>query len=229
MCKSSTCSVEGCGKPSRHRGLCESHYRKYRASDDFEPHIPMNQTPCSVEGCDRRVVAAGICNMHYLRLTRTGTLAPRLRRAIEAKMQANIKPVGDCWEWQGQVMANGYGVVFYDGRKRLAHRVMYELTHGPVDNGLFCCHRCDNPRCVNPKHIFLGTHKENMADMDSKGRRRAAKGERQHKAKLTDGEVLEIRRLYAAGVTITEIARRFPVTPASIGAIVHGRTWRHLP
>jgi len=76
-----------------------------------------------------------------------------------------------CWEWQGVMHHSGYGCFKDKGKFAYTHRASYEAFHGPI-NGLYVCHRCDNPRCIHPDHLFLGTHEENMADMKAKGRGR---------------------------------------------------------
>lgn len=183
---------------------------------------------CSVEGCEKVSRARGYCNMHYLRLTRTGTLEARKSIPLYDKLFSQLKLVGDCWEWQGYLMANGYGVIVDVRAKKLVHRAMYEIIHGPIPDGLFCCHRCDNPKCCRPEHLFLGTHRENMDDMDSKGRRRAPKGVQHPRAKVSDDDVLLMRQMYSEGVMIVDIAKRFPVVPCTVSAIVNHKTWRHL-
>lgn len=132
---------------------------------------------------------------------------------------------GDCWEWPS-INGAGYGQVWFDKKIRLAHRVAWELTHGPIKNdgsyhGICVCHRCDNPRCVRPDHLFLGTHKENLSDAGRKGRMRGltgVKGEQHPKSKLTDAQRAEIRSLRGRekqGLT----ARRFGVSQACISSI----------
>lgn len=84
-------------------------------------------------------------------------------------------PGGDCWEWQNHTIASGYGSLFVGGKNTLAHRFAYELASGSIPDGLFVCHRCDNRKCCNPAHLFLGTNSDNMLDMYRKGRHRAVR------------------------------------------------------
>ncbi len=132
----------------------------------------------------------------------------------------------DCWLWTGAVKDTGYGVVWREGRPAPAHRVAWELIHGPVPAGLRVLHTCDVRACVRPDHLWLGTSAENTADMDRKGRRT----HRQPRVrKLTPGHVRAIRRLHAHGEKQTEIAEWFGVTNIAIWKVVHGRTWSDLP
>jgi hypothetical protein len=108
----------------------------------------------------------------------------------------------------------------------LAYRVAWELTRGPIPTGMYVCHHCDVPLCVNPDHLFVGTHADNTADMMTKNRQ--AKGVRQGSAKLTDDAVREIRACWLTMASQPELAREFGVTQAVIWAIVNRRTWRHV-
>jgi len=138
----------------------------------------------------------------------------------------------DCWCWIGYIEANGYGRFTIDGRRRWAHRVAWQVTYGPIPAGRFVCHRCDNPPCVNPAHLFLGTARENSADAVAKQRNSPPPlraGTTNPKARLTEAQVREIRARVAAGETQTAAARAFGVSLSTVHFIKTGRNWRHLP
>lgn len=139
---------------------------------------------------------------------------------------ASVRSEDECWPWVGVVLRNGYGQFYTGGKTLLAHRAVYQLTHGAVPGDLLVCHRCDNRSCVNPAHLFLGTPADNSRDMAAKGR--AAAGERSGVNKVTDADVLEIRRLAAAGHRQRDIAARFGIAQGNVGFIVRRETWRHV-
>jgi hypothetical protein len=112
-------------------------------------------------------------------------------------------------------------------RYRLVHRLAFELVNGPIPLGVSVCHKCDNKLCVNPGHLFLGTHKDNMADMRRKGR--AAKGIRHSQAKFTPEAIAEIRREYSIVRSCPKMARKYGVHQSTINRIVTGVYWRHVP
>jgi hypothetical protein len=133
-----------------------------------------------------------------------------------------------CWEWEGARHPFGYGSLSFQGRFVDAHRVAWELTNGPIPPGLHVLHRCDNPPCCNPAHLFLGTARDNSRDMCQKGRHVSWRGRAPHgNSKLTPEQVAEIRRRYAAGgITQGALGREFGVSPSNIRFIVHGHTWK---
>lgn len=134
-------------------------------------------------------------------------------------------PNGDCWPWIGALLPDGYGH-FRDGRKvRPAHVVSYEMENGPLPPGMNGLHSCDYRRCVNPGHIFAGTHQDNMNDMVAKGRGAAPKGEAHHDAKLTEDQVRAIRDDPRPN---TVIAAELGVTKGAIWLIKARRNWRHV-
>lgn len=126
-----------------------------------------------------------------------------------------------CWRWTGAKRGDGYGGVRVarGAAIQYAHRVAYALTHGPIPPGLSVLHRCDNPICVNPKHLFLGTQADNMKDAAAKGRLHV---ERPNRQKLSDADLIEIDALYAAGALQRDIAAQFSVSTSYISMYLRG-------
>lgn len=159
-----------------------------------------------------------------------GNRGSRLYCSTGCRLYANVKRVGDCWEWQGAVdnINGGYGNIGFtiDGKKkpRRAHRVSYECFIGPIPAGQLICHVCDNRRCCNPRHLFAGSSKDNTADAIRKDR--LPRGERQWIAKLTAQDVIAIRS--EPTTKVATLAKRFNVKPCTISQIRRGITWRHL-
>jgi hypothetical protein len=131
------------------------------------------------------------------------------------------EPTDECIEWPRHIGTHGYGVLNYEGKKQTAHRVAYQLAVGPIPEGLHILHRCDNRPCINPRHLFAGTNRENIADMDAKGRRR-------YRTKLTAQAVASIRLEAAMGVSRSVLAYRHGVSRQSVNDVVWRRTWRHV-
>lgn len=128
----------------------------------------------------------------------------------------SVMVASGCREWQSTLHRDGYGKFWHDGGTRAAHRVAYELFVGPIPAGLHVCHTCDNRRCVNPAHLFVGTPQDNVLDMHAKGR---AWGRR----KLSDDDVRRAQALRAAGISQAEIARAIGVSQTSISRLELGR------
>lgn len=154
----------------------------------------------------------------------------------EAAFWAKAKRADDdgCWEFQGGRSKTGYGYfgVGYP-KTMLAHRYAWTVTNGPIPDGMNVCHKCDNPPCVRPTHLFLETPTGNHADKVAKGRQAKGepvtnRGESAGLAKLTEATVLEIRRLYAEGVPQIELAPRFGITQGNISKIVLRKSWSHI-
>ena len=127
---------------------------------------------------------------------------------VAERLWSQVRRAGpdECWEWNGRRHKQGYGIIWVGSKPLLTHRVSFELANGPIPAGQCVCHRCDNPPCVNPTHLFLGSQAENMADMAHKRRRRA----------LTTFQVTQVRRLREAGETVAGVAARFGVCQATI-------------
>jgi len=144
---------------------------------------------------------------------------------------SKVDKSGDCWEWTAYKNKGGYGCVCVDGKQQKAHRVSYILHHGSIPNGLHVLHRCDNPKCVNPKHLFLGTHADNMADKARKGRARipGKKGTDNGTSKLMDADIINIRAIYKhTRATQSKLADIYSVSQTIISDIVNLKSWRHV-
>ena len=143
----------------------------------------------------------------------------------------NTKRNGDCMIWQGNVISDGYGRVYLDGKSWRVHRLVVTLMTGqPIPKGYVVCHTCDTPLCCNPDHLFLGTPWQNHHDAISKGRH--TKGEKVNTCKLTEQQVLEILRRWNTATKRygmhSSLAREFGVSSANIRYIVNGVSWKHL-
>lgn len=140
----------------------------------------------------------------------------------------------ECLEWTGN-RRNGYGRMTVgsrtDGTRRSvsAHRVSYELEYGEIPEGMEVCHKCDNPCCVNPKHLFLGTRQDNIDDRERKGRNHPPRGEKHAKAKLTETDVLAIREKRVQGKSFGKLAEEYGVCKRTIQDAVSGKNWFYLP
>lgn len=145
-------------------------------------------------------------------------------RPIADRFKEKVQTVeSGCHEWTGSLTPNGYGQIHQNGKTAYAHRVAYELKHGPIPDGLYVLHSCDNRKCVNHRHLSLGTFDDNMADMV--GKLRQAHGRKNAHAKLQPAQVIEIRQ--AVG-THKEIAERFGVSQPLVTMIRTGRIWKHV-
>jgi len=176
---------------------------------------------CVVCDCGEPMKAKGYCIRHYHRWRRYGDpQAGRVRRDATPVERFNrigwIVMETGCHEWRGYRFPNGYGQF---GRGVYAHRFSYSIRNGDIPNGISILHRCDNPPCVKPEHLFAGTVQDNSDDMCRKGR--SANGERAGQCKLTDVEVAEIRARYTAGgISQRQLAEQFHTTQSNVSLVV---------
>jgi len=150
--------------------------------------------------------------------------------------KVEVRGLDDCWNWKVSTNTDGYGQFAYypeKGGKKInfqAHQIAYFLEHGDLPEGMCVCHTCDNPKCNNPKHLFIGTQADNTRDRDAKGRHISFRGSTNATARLTESQVQEIRILWFVDkVRVGEIAKKFCVTRSCINGIVYGPNWKHLP
>ncbi len=133
-----------------------------------------------------------------------------------------INDTSSCWEWAASMKTERYGAFNLDGKVQFAHRVSYKLFIGDIGSGMEVCHTCDNTKCVNPEHLFIGSHKDNMED--------CAKKERLNnpQAKLTIANIRYIRARYSNGTTQADLCREFDYSTGSMNNIVSGKSWKHV-
>lgn len=161
---------------------------------------------------------------------------PALYQAVGARLWALAEipdDKDDCWVWLGAKRGkSGYGNFKIVSNVTVsAHRLSYAMVNGKTPGDLMVCHRCDNPGCINPGHLFLGTHDDNMADMVAKGRSHSPEsvGAKNPYAKLTEDQARQVIEMLASGMTNKSIAAEFGVTHAAISRIRMGKSWTHLP
>ena len=173
------CAIGDCGRTVVARGFCQSHYDRWRHGLPLDTPIRRydGRRGCSVEGCDRKHHAYGYCSPHAARLARVRPLTATVRIVGDdpARFWSYVDTSGECWTWLGAHVIGGYGSFSTgkrDNRKQvMAHRWAWEWANEtPVPRGLRVLHACDNPPCVRPAHLSIGTHSDNMRDMHRKGR-----------------------------------------------------------
>lgn len=219
---------------ARKRFCGEVCWRSYQKTHPPAPNVTcetcgkgLYRTPGNIK---RNIFCSKACHIvHQRTLKRPGP-------DLEERFWQHVTKSDGCWEWQGKRGVSGYGVICFRNTLRVASRVSWEIHNGPIPEGLFACHHCDNPLCVNPDHLFLGTNSDNFRDMLAKGRHTFQKHPGQNKGeghpgvRLTEAQVLEIRRLGREGQLFPhEIAMRFPVKTCTVRAILHRKLWKHLP
>lgn len=150
-------------------------------------------------------------------------------KSPEERFEIYVERSDGCWRWRGNITVWGYGLLTFDNKPMLAHRLSYLLHRGEIPRGLCVLHKCDNRSCTNPDHLFLGTRAENVTDMDAKGRRqtitRMIPGMGHPRAKLNDEDVRSIRLSQESD---TAMAQKLGVSRATIHAARRGKTWRHI-
>ena len=155
-------------------------------------------------------------------------MAPRLKQIAEKLLNYSVDDNG-CWNYLGSKDKDGYGVFGHTRNKQIrAHRASYEYFIGKIEEGLFVCHKCDNPSCINPNHLFAGTPKENAEDMSRKKRSRDQRGIKHNLAKLSEEDVLLIRQMRADGGSLKFIAKQFDICFQQVSSISKRVSWTHI-
>lgn len=190
---------------------------------------------CKANGCDIESSSLGLCKKHYIRFKKYGSFEDRKwsQAPLEVRFWLKVDKSGenDCWLWRGQIMPNGYGRISLGSRSlgaEGAHRVSWMLANeSKIPAGMFVIHSCDNPKCVNPKHLSIGTPRDNTRDMISKGRKKvvAPVGTGNGKSVLNEEIVKQIRQ---SNDSHASLARKFGVSPNCVRGVRTGRTWSHV-
>lgn len=178
---------------------------------------------CADPGCDRANYARGFCSKHYNKNRRHGKLPP-LALTLEDRFWPKVNKTDRCWLWTAALSPAGYGRIGDKSKTcgwALAHRASWEIANGPIPDGELVRHKCNNPPCVRPDHLELGSHRDNSRDTARHGRVGTQK--------LSDPEVLAIRSRSKEGESYKSLAREYGLTPRSIMLAATGATFRHLP
>lgn len=157
-------------------------------------------------------------------------IMPKAKPPIE-RFMAKVEqiPFHTCWEWTGTLNSSGYGWLWNGNKNQAAHRFSYEYFNGEISEKSLVCHKCDNPACVNPAHLFLGTDAANAKDKVKKGRQSRTNGMKAGKlCKLKDEDIFEIRKLRASGLSQQKIADRFGISQFAVSAILMKKRWGHI-
>lgn len=193
---------------------------------------------CAVAGCDRATSARGWCKRHYEIWRRHGDAGHQVRAfhgrsangedAVTKLHRKSVLTTSGCREWTGWRDAGGYGRIAVGRQMKRAHVVAWEAANGrSVPNGMVVRHRCDNPSCVQPSHLLIGTQAQNVADMIGRGRIDRS-GERNNAAKLTAQDVVAIRAKHTVGQSITNLSAEFGVSVSQVKNIVNNKQWKEV-
>lgn len=200
----------------------------------------MNKRKCDIEGCGSDHCANGFCRKHYMRVYKHGDAYIVLRQETKTKDELREKLLAHrricdngCWEWikAKKGSAGGYGTLAHAKRNISPHRASAFVFLGlSLRSKKQSLHKCDNPPCFNPDHLFIGTQKQNAQDMEKKGRtyRPNFHGSMLPQSMLVESQVSEIKRLLGSGVEGRKIAAQFNIAESAISKIKHGKAWKHV-
>lgn len=142
------------------------------------------------------------------------------------RLWKGVKKTNFCWAWEGASNSFGHGQMSIKGKKVYVHRLSYEIYFGNIPDGFYVCHTCDNPACVKPTHLYIGTIKDNVSDCHKKGRFKPLLGSKNPKTKLSKDHVEEIRCLYeSSSISQIQLARKYGVSQTAVSAILRNKTW----
>lgn len=217
------CSISDCQNRHYANGYCSKHRARWKRHGDplVLKQLPVRGKLCMVEHCNRRMFAHPYCRVHYYRIKTYGDVDTVLHRkfSLDEFWSNKIITTRGCWEWQGS-KRKGYGAVSFTvhGKKLIdAHRIAWSLANDKLPHGMIL-HKCDNPPCFNPEHLYEGTVHDNARDRAMRQRR---------KYTLTASTVLMIRGMLTEGCSQADIASQMGVHQSTISLIKTGKTWSH--
>jgi hypothetical protein len=146
----------------------------------------------------------------------------------QERFWTHVNKTDTCWLWTGGITGN-YGALWTGLRNEGAHRCSWIIHNGPVPSGMYVLHHCDNGLCIRPDHLFLGTAQDNMDDKTNKARNNVARGSTHYKTKLTNNDIIHIRRKYSlCNTKQVDLAEELGLSRSAIEKIVNNRTWKHV-
>jgi hypothetical protein len=223
------CSIEGCNHEYKGHGYCNKHYIRFKKYGD--PNRCFLKKSCSVDGCPNKYHGRGYCDKHYQRFIDHGDVnhvrGPKYKTPLEA-YESNVIKNNDneCWGWKGKDNGKCYGILSYKPEPWAIHRYSYTIHNGIIPNGMYVLHKCDNPICSNPKHLFLGTNLDNINDMLQKGRN--AKGEMLPHTSINSETALIIKEMLSFDKRMIDISRQLKVGYSLVNAIKRNNSWKHV-
>jgi len=228
------CVIDGCDRVRSSTLYCQKHFRAFKLYGD---PLKLKNNPkgdvCKHPGCDLPPRVKGLCDKHYARLQRHGstfdTKADPRDISLKQRIRRNIKKdENGCWIWQKGLSVDGYGKLSIDGKKQSVHRIAYQEWIGPIPDGKEVCHTCDVRNCCNPKHLFVGTHKENIQDMHKKGRAHPIGGDENPRSTIKESDVMNVFFLLSLGLTVKEVSDKTEINGRVVSGIATLTSWRSV-
>jgi hypothetical protein len=230
------CSVDGCNGDVKAKGYCSKHYRRFLKWGN-PMHVERqtykdSQRYCRVDGCDRTILARGLCSKHYSRFKSHGDTEIVKVTHFKGSLKDRIifwskkDDKTGCWNWQGARNSDGYGNTTIDNKSVGAHRAAYMAFKGEIPKGMSICHKCDNPACCNPDHLFLGTHTDNIRDMHVKGRANICHGEKCGQSKISRKDAVSIYVSQFLGIPTKELSKKYGIVRDYVRYIQRKKSWK---
>lgn len=203
-----TCSIHGCNRGSEYRKYCPKH--RYRIEKHGDPNTSLYDRDLSPK---QRILK------HIIKTKCPNPSSLKIHNTKNSK----------CWVWSRGTDVGGYGKFKINCKQHKTHRMSYQIFVGEIPKGKFVLHKCDNPPCCNPKHLFIGSQADNVKDRDNKNRGYDRRGEKHPQSKLTEEDIREIRRLYSTGYYYQkDLGKAFGITQAIVSKIHKRQIWSHI-